>query len=56
MRSWHARVAILNFLQVSVFCNLFMLQYSTTVEQIRKIVHDLLLDEQLEVCADSVVG
>jgi hypothetical protein len=49
MNSWHARVAILAYLQVTVFCNLFVLQRPDVVSDIRQLVLSLLCDEQLEV-------
>ena len=49
MTSWHARVAVLAFLQVTVFYNLFLVQDRAIVSQIEAIVLDLLCDSQLEV-------
>ena len=49
MASWHARVAVLAYLQVTVFYNLFLVQSSAIKTEIRNIVLTLLCDEQLEV-------
>lgn len=49
-RSWHARFSVLTYLQIMVFYNLFtLLSVSAEVLRIRKLVMQLLLDEQLEV-------
>ena len=49
-RSWHARYSVLTYLQIMVFYNLFtVLRLPTEVIRIRKLVMQLLLDEQLEV-------
>uniref|UniRef100_A0A668AU47 Proteasome activator complex subunit 4B n=1 Tax=Myripristis murdjan TaxID=586833 RepID=A0A668AU47_9TELE len=49
-RSWHARYSVLTYLQIMVFYNLFtLLSLSAEVLRIRKLVMQLLLDEQLEV-------
>uniref|UniRef100_A0A4W6FG58 Uncharacterized protein n=1 Tax=Lates calcarifer TaxID=8187 RepID=A0A4W6FG58_LATCA len=49
-RSWHARYSVLTYLQIMVFYNLFtLLSVPTEVSRIRKLVMQLLLDEQLEV-------
>ncbi len=47
--SWHARAAILLYIQVMVFCNLFLLQEEHVRSQIQELVLTLLCDEQLEV-------
>ena len=49
MSSWHARAAILAYLQVTVFCNLFILQQLDIIDNIRQLVLKLLCDDQLEV-------
>jgi len=49
MPSWHARVAVLSYLQVTVFYNLFLTQSHTVQSQIRQIVLQLIADEQVEV-------
>jgi proteasome activator subunit 4 len=49
MPSWHARVAVLTYLQVTVFHNLFFLQSDSVASQIKEIVLQLHCDEQLEV-------
>ncbi|XP_028331301.1 proteasome activator complex subunit 4B [Gouania willdenowi] len=49
-RSWHARFSVLTYLQIMVFYNLFtLLNMPAEVLRIRKLVMQLLLDEQLEV-------
>ncbi|KAF3853762.1 hypothetical protein F7725_014450 [Dissostichus mawsoni] len=49
-RSWHARFSVLTYLQIMVFYNLFtLLSVPAAVLHIRKLVMQLLLDEQLEV-------
>ncbi|XP_035997904.1 proteasome activator complex subunit 4B isoform X2 [Fundulus heteroclitus] len=49
-RSWHARFTVLTYLQITVFYNLFtLLSLPAEVLRIRKLVMQLLLDEQLEV-------
>uniref|UniRef100_A0A3B4YL77 Proteasome activator complex subunit 4 C-terminal domain-containing protein n=1 Tax=Seriola lalandi dorsalis TaxID=1841481 RepID=A0A3B4YL77_SERLL len=49
-RSWHARYSVLTYLQIMVFYNLFtLLSVPAEVLCIRKLVMQLLLDEQLEV-------
>uniref|UniRef100_A0A3B5LCD9 Proteasome activator Blm10 mid region domain-containing protein n=1 Tax=Xiphophorus couchianus TaxID=32473 RepID=A0A3B5LCD9_9TELE len=49
-RSWHARFSVLTYLQITVFYNLFtLLSLPAEVLRIRKLVMQLLLDEQLEV-------
>uniref|UniRef100_A0A8C4HXU1 Proteasome activator complex subunit 4 n=1 Tax=Dicentrarchus labrax TaxID=13489 RepID=A0A8C4HXU1_DICLA len=49
-RSWHARFSVLTYLQIMVFYNLFtLLSVPAEVFRIRKLVMQLLLDEQLEV-------
>ena len=48
--SWHARAALLSYVQLAVFCNLFLLQSSDdVVQQLRQLVLRLLSDDQLEV-------
>ena len=48
--SWHARAAVLSYLQLAVFCNLFLLQSNADVVlHLRNIVLQLLSDDQLEV-------
>lgn len=49
MSSWHARAAILAYLQVAIFCNLFTLQRPDVVAEIKELVLRLLCDDQLEV-------
>ncbi|XP_075999758.1 proteasome activator complex subunit 4B [Genypterus blacodes] len=49
-RSWHARYSVLTYLQITVFYNLFtLLSVPAEVLRIRKLVLQLLRDEQLEV-------
>uniref|UniRef100_A0AAQ4Q0P3 Proteasome activator Blm10 mid region domain-containing protein n=1 Tax=Gasterosteus aculeatus aculeatus TaxID=481459 RepID=A0AAQ4Q0P3_GASAC len=49
-RSWHARYSVLTYLQIMVFYNLFtLLSLPAEVLAVRKLVMQLLLDEQLEV-------
>lgn len=49
-RSWHARFSVLTYLQIMVFYNLFtLLSVPAEVVCIRRLVMQLLLDEQLEV-------
>uniref|UniRef100_A0A3P8U0G7 Proteasome activator complex subunit 4B n=1 Tax=Amphiprion percula TaxID=161767 RepID=A0A3P8U0G7_AMPPE len=49
-RSWHARFSVLTYLQIMIFYNLFtLLSVPAEVLRIRKLVMQLLLDEQLEV-------
>lgn len=49
-RLWHARFSVLTYLQIMVFYNLFtLLSVPAEVLHIRKLVMQLLLDEQLEV-------
>ncbi|XP_041818516.1 proteasome activator complex subunit 4B [Chelmon rostratus] len=49
-RSWHARFSVLTYLQIMVFYNLFtLLSVPAEVLGFRKLVMQLLLDEQLEV-------
>ncbi|XP_028989298.1 proteasome activator complex subunit 4B-like isoform X2 [Betta splendens] len=49
-RWWHARFSVLTYLQIMVFYNLFtLLSAPAEVLRIRKLVMQLLLDEQLEV-------
>ncbi|XP_068162395.1 proteasome activator complex subunit 4B-like [Antennarius striatus] len=49
-RSWHARFSVLTYLQIMVFYNLFtLLSVPAEMLRIRKLVIQLLLDEQLEV-------
>ena len=47
--SWHARVAILHFVQISVFGNFFLLQNEESQTAIRELLLHLLCDERLEV-------
>jgi len=48
--SWHARAAVLSYVQLAVFCNLFLLQSNDdVVMQLRQLVLRLLSDDQLEV-------
>jgi len=48
--SWHARAAVLSYVQLAVFCNLFLLQSNDDVMmQLRQLVLRLLSDDQLEV-------
>ncbi|XP_026207401.1 proteasome activator complex subunit 4B-like [Anabas testudineus] len=49
-RLWHARFSVLTYLQIMVFYNLFtLLSVPAEVLRLRKLVMQLLLDEQLEV-------
>ena len=47
--SWHARVAILHFIQISVFGNFFLLQNEESQTAVRELLLHLLCDERLEV-------
>ncbi|KAL8607379.1 hypothetical protein ACOMHN_024404 [Nucella lapillus] len=49
LESWHARVAILHFVQILVFGNFFLLQNSDSQTAIRELLLHLLCDERLEV-------
>lgn len=49
LQSWRARVAILHFLQISVFGNFFLLQNSESKLAIQELLLHLLCDERLEV-------
>ena len=48
--SWHARAAILRYIQVVVFSNLFSVQREDHSRAVQEIVLDLLCDDQVEVC------
>nr|UCK81620.1 proteasome activator complex subunit 4 [Arenicola marina] len=49
LNSWHARKAILSYLQVLVFNNLFLLQAPEVKADIQRLVIKLLCDDQIEV-------
>ncbi|XP_076463728.1 proteasome activator complex subunit 4B-like [Babylonia areolata] len=49
LESWHARVAILHFVQIAVFGNFFLLQNQESQTAIRELLLHLLCDERLEV-------
>lgn len=49
LESWHARVAILHFVQIAVFGNFFLLQNEDSQTAIRELLLHLLCDERLEV-------
>ena len=49
MSQWHARAAILSYLQVMVYNNLFLVQESEMKSTVQDIVIKLLCDDQLEV-------
>ncbi|KAK7103315.1 proteasome activator complex subunit 4B-like [Littorina saxatilis] len=49
LQSWHARVAILHFLQIAMFGNFFLLQNEESQTAIREMLIHLLCDERLEV-------
>jgi len=49
LQSWHARSAVLGFLQVAVFCNYFTLQAPQHKETIREFVMHMICDDKLEV-------
>ncbi|KAM7370631.1 hypothetical protein PAMP_010160 [Pampus punctatissimus] len=56
-RSWHARFSVLTYLQIMVFYNLFtLLSVPAEVLCIRKLVMQLLLDEQLELNSASILA
>ena len=55
MRSWHARAAVLYYLQVSVFYNIFLLQADSTKQRIEQLVVKLMCDGQLEVGIEQLV-
>lgn len=49
LKSWHARVALLGYLQVMTFNNFFTVHQPSIIEDIQDIVFHLICDEQLEV-------
>ncbi|XP_060063003.1 proteasome activator complex subunit 4-like [Ylistrum balloti] len=49
LQSWHARVAILSYVQVMVFCNYFTFHTPEHINEIEDIVLGLICDDQLEV-------
>ncbi|XP_060589859.1 proteasome activator complex subunit 4B-like [Ruditapes philippinarum] len=49
LQSWHARSAILGYIQVMVFCNFFTLQDPKHKENIKETVMHLICDDKLEV-------
>lgn len=49
LSSWHTRVAVLQYLQVMVFCNFFTMQKPEYQEHVRETVLHLICDDQLEV-------
>lgn len=49
MTSWHARAGVLGYLQVVVFCNLFLMLEPEKVRQVQDLVVELICDDQLEV-------
>ncbi|XP_052767290.1 proteasome activator complex subunit 4A-like [Mya arenaria] len=49
LQSWHARSAVLSYVQVAVFCNYFILQDPAHKETIRETVMHLICDDKLEV-------
>ncbi|TKS89783.1 Proteasome activator complex subunit 4B [Collichthys lucidus] len=56
-RSWHARFSVLTYLQIMVFYNLFtLLSVPAEVIRIRKLVMQLLLDEQLEMTVKKTLS
>ena len=55
MKSWHSRAAILNYTQVMVYGNLFLLQQPQFVDEIQQLVLRLLCDDQVEVGQVSVI-
>ncbi|KAM7381431.1 hypothetical protein PAMA_012321 [Pampus argenteus] len=56
-RSWHARFSVLTYLQIMVFYNLFtLLSVPAEVLCIRKLVMQLLLDEQLEMTVKKTLS
>ncbi|TMS22602.1 Proteasome activator complex subunit 4A [Larimichthys crocea] len=56
-RSWHARFSVLTYLQIMVFYNLFtLLSVPAEVFRIRKLVMQLLLDEQLEMTVKKTLS
>ncbi|KAF0025594.1 hypothetical protein F2P81_022475 [Scophthalmus maximus] len=56
-RSWHARFSVLTYLQIMVFYNLFtLLSVNAEVLRIRKLVMQLLLDEQLEMTVKKTLS
>ena len=55
LKSWHARVAILGYLQVMVFNNFFTYHQPSVIEEIQDVVFHLICDEQLEVIIASLL-
>ncbi|KAL5009261.1 hypothetical protein ScPMuIL_014842 [Solemya velum] len=49
LQSWHAREAVLGYLQVMVFCNFFTLHKTQFIHEVKSIVLHLICDDQLEV-------
>ncbi|KAL4238306.1 Proteasome activator complex subunit 4 [Mactra antiquata] len=49
LASWHARSAILSYIQVMVFCNFFTMSEPNVKSQIRETVMHLICDDKLEV-------
>lgn len=49
LQSWHARVAILSYIQVMVFCNYFTFHTPEYINEVEDIVLGLICDDQLEV-------
>ena len=49
MKSWHSRVAILGYIQVMVFCNLFTMKQAKYKKEIQNFILHLICDDQVEV-------
>ncbi|KAK3093564.1 hypothetical protein FSP39_017345 [Pinctada imbricata] len=49
LKSWHARVAVLGYIQVMVFCNFFTFHKPEYKHKIQEFVFHLICDDQLEV-------
>jgi hypothetical protein len=49
LKSWHSRVAILGYIQVMVFCNLFTMNQRKYQKEIQNFILHLICDDQVEV-------
>lgn len=49
LKSWHSRVAILGYIQVMVFCNLFTMNQTKYKREIQNFILHLICDDQVEV-------
>ncbi|XP_062621766.1 LOW QUALITY PROTEIN: proteasome activator complex subunit 4B-like [Saccostrea cucullata] len=48
LKSWHSRVAILGYIQVMVFCNLFTMIQTKHKKEIQNFILHLICDDQVE--------